>query len=107
MLEGIVGDTRSRGVGAIGECGALVAGLAFARLDRLVEAAALEQGEQVIGWLDQPAEVPPPAQAVIGQQLQWEELDAWITPTDKFFTIRHFGQPTFDLQGWRLDVRGW
>ena len=86
--------------------GAMVAGLAFLRLDRLVAAVPLEQGEVVVAWLDQPAAVPPPAQAIIGQQLQWEELDSWITPTNKFFTIKHFGQPTIDLQKWRLDVTG-
>jgi DMSO/TMAO reductase YedYZ molybdopterin-dependent catalytic subunit len=86
--------------------GGIVAGLAFLRLDRLVAAAPLEQGETVVAWLDQPAAVPPPAQAIIGQQLQWEELDSWITPTNKFFTVKHFGQPTIDLQKWRLDVTG-
>jgi DMSO/TMAO reductase YedYZ molybdopterin-dependent catalytic subunit len=86
--------------------GGLVAGLAFLRLERLVAAAPLEQGEVVITWLDQPASVPPPAQGIIGQQLQWEELDSWITPTDKFFTVKHFGQPTVDTQKWRLDVTG-
>jgi DMSO/TMAO reductase YedYZ molybdopterin-dependent catalytic subunit len=86
--------------------GGLVAGLAFLRLERLVAAAPLEQGEVVITWLDQPASVPPPAQGIIGQQLQWEELDSWITPTDKFFTVKHFGQPTVDAQKWRLDVTG-
>jgi DMSO/TMAO reductase YedYZ molybdopterin-dependent catalytic subunit len=86
--------------------GAMVAGLAFLRLERLVSAVPLEQGEVVVAWLDQPAAVPPPAQAIIGQQLNWEELDSWITPTSKFFTIKHFGQPTIDLQKWRLDVTG-
>jgi DMSO/TMAO reductase YedYZ molybdopterin-dependent catalytic subunit len=86
--------------------GGMVAGLAFLRLDRLVAAAPLEQGETVVAWLDQPAAVPPPAQAIIGRQLQWEELDSWITPTNKFFTVKHFGQPTIDLQKWRLDVTG-
>src|SRR6266498_2902511 len=83
-----------------------LAALAFARLDRLVAAAPLDQGEVVIPWLDQPAEVPPPARGVIGQQLVWEELDAWITPTNKFFTIAHFGPPTIDLATWSLDVTG-
>ena len=86
--------------------GAMVAGLAFLHLDRLVAAAPLEQGEVVVTWLDQPAAVPPPAQAIIGQQLQWEELDSWITPTNKFFTVKHFGQPTVDPQRWRLDITG-
>ncbi len=83
-----------------------MAGAAFLRLDRLVEAVPLEQGEVVLPWLDQAAEVPPPARAIIGQQLVWEELDSWITPTDEFFTIKHFGEPTVDIQAWRLDVSG-
>jgi DMSO/TMAO reductase YedYZ molybdopterin-dependent catalytic subunit len=86
--------------------GAFAASLAFLRLERLVAAAPLQQGEVDIPWLDQPAEVPPPAQAVIGQQLVWEELESWITPTDKFFTIKHYGQPPVDMQSWRLDVAG-
>ena len=83
-----------------------LAALAFLRLERLVEAVPLEPGEEVIAWLDQPAELPAPAQSVIGQQLVWEELDAWITPNDRFFTIKHFGQPTVDLQTWNLTVSG-
>ena len=83
-----------------------LAAVAFLRLDRLVAAAPLQPGEEVVPWLDQRAEVPPPAQDVIGQQLVWEELDAWITPNDKFFTIKHFGQPTVDIQAWRLDIAG-
>ena len=86
--------------------GAFAAGLAFLRLERLVAAMPLGQGEVVLPWLDQRAEVPPPAQSVIGQQLVWEELDSWITPNEKFFTIKHFGQPTVDMQAWRLDVAG-
>lgn len=85
---------------------AMVAGVAFARLERLVQAVPLEQGEQVVPWLDQRAEVPRPAQDIVGQQLRWEELDGWITPTDKFITVKHFGQPTVDMQSWRLDVTG-
>jgi DMSO/TMAO reductase YedYZ molybdopterin-dependent catalytic subunit len=86
--------------------GAAVAGLAFLRLERLVAAAPLQPGEEVVPWLDRPAEVPPPARSVIGQQLVWEELDSWITPTDRFFTIAHFGPPSIDLAAWRLDVAG-
>jgi len=86
--------------------GAVAAGLAFLRLDRLVAAVPLEQGEVVLPWLDQPAELPPPAREAISQQLVWEELDAWITPTDKFFIIKHFGLPAVDLASWRLDVAG-
>jgi DMSO/TMAO reductase YedYZ molybdopterin-dependent catalytic subunit len=83
-----------------------LAAVAFLRLNRLVAAAPLEPGEEVLPWLDQRQEVPPPAQSIIGQQLVWEELDTWITPNDKFFTIKHFAQPMIDSQAWRLDVAG-
>jgi DMSO/TMAO reductase YedYZ molybdopterin-dependent catalytic subunit len=86
--------------------GAFAASVAFLRLERLVAAVPLEQGEVVIPWLDQPAELPPPAREAISQQLVWEELDSWITPTDEFFVIKHFGLPTVDMASWRLDVAG-
>ena len=85
---------------------AALAAVAFLRLERLVAAAPLEQGEEVLPWLDQPAELPPPARDAIGQQLVWEELDSWIIPNDRFFTIKHFGQPTVDPGGWQLQVTG-
>jgi DMSO/TMAO reductase YedYZ molybdopterin-dependent catalytic subunit len=83
-----------------------LAAATFLRLDRLVMAAPLQPGEEVVPWLDQRAEVPPAAQSAIGRQLVWEELDSWITSNDKFFTIKHFGQPTIDVQAWRLDLAG-
>ena len=86
--------------------GATLAALAFMRLDRLVEAAPLQPGEELVPWLDQRAEMPPPARERVANPLGWEELDAWITPNDTFFTIKHFGQPEIDLQAWRLDVVG-
>lgn len=86
--------------------GAMVAGVAFLRLERLVAAVPLQADDEVIPWLDQREEVPPPAQSVIGHQLVWEELDSWITPNDEFFTIIHFGTPAIDMQTWRLDVAG-
>jgi DMSO/TMAO reductase YedYZ molybdopterin-dependent catalytic subunit len=42
----------------------------------------------------------------VAQQLVWEELDSWVTPNDKFFTIKHFGQPDVDMPAWSLDVTG-
>ena len=71
-----------------------------------VAAAPLQPGEELVPWLDQRAETPAPARERVGQQLVWEELDAWITPNDKFFTIKHFGQPDVNMSAWRLDVAG-
>jgi len=83
-----------------------LAGVAFLRLDRLVEAAPLQPGEELVPWLDQRAEGPPPFREVAGQQLVWEGLDSWITPNDKFFTIKHYGEQAVDPRQWRLDVDG-
>ena len=61
-------------------------------------------GEKVIPWLDQPTENPNPAG--IQTQLVWEDMDAFITPNDKFFSISHFDRPTIDEKAWSLDIGG-
>ncbi len=61
-------------------------------------------GEDVIPWLDQPTESPDPVG--IQTQLVWEDLDAWITPNDKFFSISHFNRPTIDEKTWSLEIGG-
>jgi DMSO/TMAO reductase YedYZ molybdopterin-dependent catalytic subunit len=84
--------------------GAVVGGLAVLRLAGPIEAFPSQQGAQVIPWLDQPA--PNPVPEIVGQQLVWEDLDSWITPVNKFFTIAHFGPPTVNERDWRLEVGG-
>ena len=27
---------------------------------------------------------------------QWEQLDSWLTPNDKFFTVGHYNKPSID-----------
>ena len=61
-------------------------------------------GEQVIPWLDQPPANPMPQ--VVGNLLQWEQLDSWITPNDKFFTVGHYDKPSLDEKNWTLEVTG-
>ncbi|WP_299638868.1 sulfite oxidase [Devosia sp.] len=61
-------------------------------------------GETVVPWLDQPTENPDPVG--IQQQLVWENLDSWITPNDRFFSISHFNRPTIDPTTWKLNVDG-
>ncbi len=61
--------------------------------------------EEVIPWLDQPAENPIPNS--VGNLLKWEELDSWLTPTDKFFFVNHYGQPDgLDEATWRVGIEG-
>ena len=61
-------------------------------------------GETVVPWLDQPTENPDPVG--IQTQLVWEDLDSWITPNDKFFSISHFDRPIIDASAWKLQIEG-
>jgi DMSO/TMAO reductase YedYZ molybdopterin-dependent catalytic subunit len=70
----------------------------------LAEAFSMQPGEDVLPWLDQPA--PNPVPEVIGNQLQWENLDSWVTPNDQFFTIAHYNKPVLDATTWRLQLGG-
>ena len=71
---------------------------------RFAQAAPLRQGDEVLPWLDQPAENPVP-QIIDNQQL-WEDLGEWITPNEKFFGIGHYGFPEVDAATWSLAVDG-
>lgn len=71
---------------------------------RFAAAAPLQQGDEVLPWLDQPEENPVPE--VIDNQLVWEELDSWITPNEQFFGIAHYGWPELDPSLWQLSLAG-
>ena len=84
--------------------GAAVAGVAAFLAARHAYAFPDRSGEEVIQWLDQ---LPPnPVPEVIKNQLVWENLDSWITPNDKFFSIAHFNRPVIDASTWRLEIDG-
>jgi DMSO/TMAO reductase YedYZ molybdopterin-dependent catalytic subunit len=61
---------------------------------------------EVVPWLDQPAPVPPPAQSVVGNLLDWEALESRITPADNFFTVKHYDIPAIDPATWQLRIEG-
>ncbi len=65
-----------------------------------------EPGDVVIDWLDQPADVPPPAQGVVGNLLDWESLSTRLTPSDNFFTVKHYDLPAIDPSTWQVEVTG-
>ena len=71
---------------------------------RLAQAFPSRNGEKVVAWLDQAAANPVPE--VIKNQLVWEDLDSWITPNDKFFSIAHFDRPVIDAAKWQLEIDG-
>jgi DMSO/TMAO reductase YedYZ molybdopterin-dependent catalytic subunit len=63
-------------------------------------------GDKLIPWSDQPPPVPAPLENVAKGLTRWEDLDSWITPNDKFFSIAHYNRPQIDAKAWRLDVSG-
>jgi DMSO/TMAO reductase YedYZ molybdopterin-dependent catalytic subunit len=71
---------------------------------RFAEAFPSRPGETVIAWLDQPAANPDPVG--IQSQLVWEDMDSWVTPNDKFFSISHFDRPVIDAGAWKLEIDG-
>ena len=75
----------------VAKSGAAVAGALAFFATRNASAFASRPGEEVVPWLDKLAENPVPE--VIKNQLVWEDLNSWITPNDKFFSIAHFNRP--------------
>ncbi len=59
------------------------------------------EGELLIPFLDPPPE--PPSKRGL---LDWEQLNSFITPNDKFFNVSHYGKPEVDLATWQLEVSG-
>jgi DMSO/TMAO reductase YedYZ molybdopterin-dependent catalytic subunit len=70
---------------------------------RFAQAFPSRAGETVIAWLDQPPPDPDPADQDL---LVWEDLDSWLTPNDKFFSISHFDRPVIDANTWKLEIDG-
>jgi DMSO/TMAO reductase YedYZ molybdopterin-dependent catalytic subunit len=62
------------------------------------------EGEKTIPFLDQPTAPPPPLQGL--NQLDWQSLDSWITPNEKFFHVGHYGVPQVDAGTWKLEIGG-
>lgn len=82
--------------------GMTIAGMALNRLAGL--AAPLQAGDEVLPWVDQPADNPVPQ--IAANLLTWESVDSWITPKEKFFSIAHYNRPEIDARTWRLEVSG-
>src|SRR5688500_18073507 len=83
--------------------GATLTAAALFSLSRLAHAFPDRPGDTVIPWLDQP---PPGSDPCCDTQLVWEDLEAWITPNDKFFSVSHFDRPAIDPASWKLAIDG-
>src|SRR5580700_11699889 len=69
-------------------------------------AFAQTANEKLIAWTDIPPPVPEPLQNVVKGITRWEDLDSWVTPNDKWFSIAHYDRPQIDQQTWRLEIAG-
>jgi DMSO/TMAO reductase YedYZ molybdopterin-dependent catalytic subunit len=79
---------------------------AMAGFALLSERAFGEPTGKTVPWTDQPAAVPPALESVVRGLTRWEDLDSWITPNEKFFSVAHYDRPQIDPTTWRLDVAG-
>ncbi len=84
---------------------AALAGLAVLR-SSLAGAFPARPGEEVVRWADQPPPVPD-AFSKDAQNLQkWEDLNTWVTPNERFFSISHYDRPVIDEKSWALEIGG-
>jgi len=67
--------------------------------------AAAGDGGVVVPWLDQPPPPPPELDGILGHPLVWEDIE-YLTPNEKFFTVKHYNQPQLSPTGWRLGLTG-
>jgi DMSO/TMAO reductase YedYZ molybdopterin-dependent catalytic subunit len=86
------------------QCSAAIAALTILQASRIAQAFPSGPGDEVIPWLDQPPENPIPQ--VVANQLKWEEVDSWLTPNEKFFSVAHYNRPEIDASTWKLQVGG-
>ena len=49
---------------------------------------------------------PPPPPVPTANLLDWQRLDSWITPSEAFFALDHYGVPALDVAAWRLRIGG-
>jgi DMSO/TMAO reductase YedYZ molybdopterin-dependent catalytic subunit len=89
--------------------GAAAAALALARAEVIAGVLPKAPGEEVIPFLDQPAEPPAgpgpwPLKEV--SLLDWQSISSWITPNEGFFRVGHYNKPVIEEKDWKLDVTG-
>ncbi len=62
--------------------------------------------EIVLDWLDQPDPIPPAASENVTTPLTWEKLSSWYTPSEQFFTAKHYNLPALTAETYALTVDG-
>ena len=61
--------------------------------------------DEVIPFTDVPADFSTKRGDTV-VRLDLRELRSWITPTDQFFGVQHYGVPKVDAAAWRLETGG-
>jgi DMSO/TMAO reductase YedYZ molybdopterin-dependent catalytic subunit len=72
----------------------------------LARAFPARPGEEVVPWADQPPPLPDAAARDVQNQQKWEDLNAWLTPNERFFSISHYDRPVIDEKSWSLEIGG-
>src|SRR6059036_2541713 len=67
--------------------------------------AWLAADEEVIPFTDVPADFSTKRGDTV-VRFDLRELRSWITPTDQFFGVQHYGVPKVDAAAWRLETAG-
>jgi DMSO/TMAO reductase YedYZ molybdopterin-dependent catalytic subunit len=66
---------------------------------------ALAQGEELVPFTDVPADfVTNPKPGV--RYLDTRKIESFLTPSDQFFTVQHYGQPVVDPTSYELKIGG-
>src|SRR4029450_9658379 len=84
---------------------ASIAGLTVLR-SSLARAFPARAGEEVVPWADQPPPVPDAAAGAVQNLQKWEDLNTWLTPNERFFSISHYDRPMIDEKSWALEIGG-
>ena len=84
---------------------AAFAGLAVLR-SSMAQAFPARPGEEVVPWADQPPPVPDAASGVVQNLPKWEDLNTWVTPNERFFSVSHYDRPVIDEKTWALEIGG-
>ena len=84
---------------------AALAGSALLR-SSIARAFPARAGEEVVPWVDQPPSVPDAAKDVVQNLQKWEDLNTWVTPNERFFSVSHYGRPVIDEKSFTLEIGG-
>lgn len=66
---------------------------------------ALAQGEELVPFTDVPADFTTNPKPGV-RYLDTRKIESFLTPSDQFFTVQHYGQPVLDPTTYKLKITG-